>query len=61
MDDMSRTQHRLSGSQHRVGLTKVDHRWRQLAQAPVVMLVVLPMEELAVIPGGSMTEGGARA
>ena len=47
MGDMSRGQHRLSGSQHHVGLTKVDHRRRQQAQTPVVMLVVLPMEELA--------------
>jgi len=38
---MGRGEHRLPGSQHRVGLTEVDRGWRQQAQAPVVMLFVL--------------------
>ena len=47
MGGVSRSQHRLPGGQDRVGLAKVDRGRCQQAQAPVVMLVVLPVDELA--------------
>ena len=47
MGKVGRGQHRLSGSQHRVGLTVMHHGRGQQAQAAVVMLVVLLVDELA--------------
>ena len=47
MGSIGRGEHRLPGSQYRGGLTVMDHRWRQQTQAPVVVLVVLPLDELA--------------
>ena len=44
---MGRGKHGLPCGQHHVGLPVVDHGQRQQAQAPVVMRVVLRMEELA--------------
>ena len=38
-------EHRLPGSQYRAGLAVVDCGGRQQAQTPVVMLVIVPMEE----------------
>ena len=43
---MGRAEHRLSGGLHHVGVALVDRGRGQQAQAPVVMLVVLPMKEL---------------
>ncbi|HIQ23290.1 MAG TPA: hypothetical protein EYH34_18865 [Planctomycetes bacterium] len=45
MRGVGRGEHRLPGSQHRVGLAVVDCGGRQQAQTPVVMLVIVPMEE----------------
>ncbi len=47
MSGVGRGEHHLPGSQHRVRLAVVDRGGGQQAQAPVVMLVVLPVEELA--------------
>jgi len=44
MSGVGRGQHRLSASQHGVGLTESGPSPASAAQAPVVMLVVLPME-----------------
>ena len=40
-------EHGLPGCEHHVGLTVMDRGRGQQAQTPVVMLVVLPVEELA--------------
>jgi|COG998Drversion2_1049125.scaffolds.fasta_scaffold943365_1 hypothetical protein len=44
---MGRVEHGLPRGQYGLGLPGVDHRRRQQAQPPVVMFVVLPVEELA--------------
>jgi len=47
MDSIGRREHRLAGRQDRGGLAVMDHRGGQQAKAPVMMLVVLPVDELA--------------
>ena len=56
---MGRVEYGLARGQDRVRLPEVDYGRRQQAQAPVVMLVVLPMNELAAEVQGVLEAGEA--